>query len=101
MKKTKNLFAALCTLAFLAFLSACNKAPQEPPARISLYEMGEDGPKYYRIPALTKAKDEETPLQKKLNQLLPTSAAMRWATCRTSLPSFPSEAPTVERLGAK
>ena len=57
MKKTKNLFAALCALAFLAFLSACNKAPQEPPARISLYEMGEDGSKYYRIPALTKAKD--------------------------------------------
>ena len=33
------------------------QAPQEPPARISLYEMGEDGSKYYRIPALTKAKD--------------------------------------------
>ena len=54
MKKTKNLFAALCALAFL---SACNKAPQEPPVRIALYEMGEDGSKYYRIPALTKAKD--------------------------------------------
>lgn len=57
MKKPKNLFAALCALAFLAFLSACNKAPQEPPVRIALYEMGEDGSKYYRIPALTKAKD--------------------------------------------
>lgn len=57
MKRQKNLFATLCVLAFITFLSACSTAPQQPPQRISLFEMGEAGSKYYRIPALVKAKD--------------------------------------------
>lgn len=60
MKKHKSLFTALCALSIIAlytFLPSCTSTPSEPPVRISLFEMGEDGSKYYRIPALTKAKD--------------------------------------------
>lgn len=54
MKKLKNLLI----IASLA-LTACSGTPQAPlePERVSLFEMGEAGSKYYRIPALTKAKD--------------------------------------------
>lgn len=57
MKTQKNLFATVCALALITFLSACSSAPSEPPTRVSLYEMGENGSKFYRIPALVKAKD--------------------------------------------
>lgn len=58
MKKQKNLFIALFALIFACTFASCSsKSVQEPPQRISLFEMGEAGSQYYRIPALVKAKD--------------------------------------------
>ena len=53
MKKIKSLFAiALLTL------TACNATQEfKCSERVSLYNMEEAGSKYYRIPALVKAKD--------------------------------------------
>ena len=53
MKKIKSLFAiALLTL------TACNSTQEfKCSERVSLYNMEEAGSKYYRIPALVKAKD--------------------------------------------
>ena len=53
MKKTKSLF-----IIALLTLTACNTTQDfKNSERVSLYNMGEDGSKYYRIPALVKAKD--------------------------------------------
>ena len=54
MKRLKNL---LLIASFV--LTSCGGTPQAPlaPERTSLFEMGEAGSKYYRIPALVKAQD--------------------------------------------
>ena len=53
MKKIKSLF-----IIALFTLTACNTTQDfKNSERVSLYNMGEDGSKYYRIPALVKAKD--------------------------------------------
>ncbi len=53
MKKIKSLF-----IIALLTLTACNTTQDfKNSERVSLYNMGEDGSKYYRIPALVKAKD--------------------------------------------
>ena len=54
MKRFKNL---LLIASFV--LTSCGGTTQAPlaPERTSLFEMGEAGSKYYRIPALVKAQD--------------------------------------------
>ena len=53
MKKMKSLFM----LAMLALTACSTPEPFQTQERVSLYEMYEDGSKFYRIPALVKAKD--------------------------------------------
>ena len=53
MKKMKSLFV----LAMLALTACSTPEPFQTQERVSLYEMYEDGSKFYRIPALVKAKD--------------------------------------------
>ena len=53
MKKMKSLFV----LAMLALTACSTPEPFHTQERVSLYEMYEDGSKFYRIPALVKAND--------------------------------------------
>ena len=60
--KRKDLLITLGILLIAAAgmsLPSCTSKPNvtEPPTRVALFNMGEEGSKYYRIPALTQAKD--------------------------------------------
>ena len=90
MKRLKNL---LLIASFV--LTSCGGTTQAPlaPERTSLFEMGEAGSKYYRIPALVKAQDGAlVAIADKRGDALGDS--------RTSLPSFRNEAPTTGKPGA-